>query len=350
MKNTKLVFGFFLIVLCSLLSCSSGVKDHSGLSKEKIEELKKIQRKHVIHKKEFWAKYLGEKVEDRLFSASPEMVEYLVRDNKIWGIPTQPKAYPLSVDEREIFKQVIREFSSSMKKMMEKNLLGVFIVEGLGSSALTDGIRAFPKKSFMVFDRKVFQKKANEWCSWKENTPFKEGPYKISCRIRNENENNIKGAFQYIFTHELAHVYNSQDRVLLPFWDDDLAKVKTGDYPFLRISWKNGDKRFERKEYDKDYKDIFYYGADKTKVSNELSLPLYQKLKGGGFPSLYGVTNPWDDFAEGFVVYYHTKVLKKPFSITVSDSNSSKRLVYKSCLQTGSCPKKEKVFKRIFSN
>lgn len=339
----------FLIFLLLLVGCSSFKKSSDGgPSKEEIEKLKELQRQSLIHKEEFWKEYRNTSTEKRLFNAPSELIEYLVRDNKVWGFSATPKAYSIGSFEKEIFKEVIKSFPLKLRKMMKENMVAVFVVEDLGSSALTDGIRAFPKKSFMVFDRKVFQKKANEWCTWKENTPFKGEGASIKCHIRRESENNIKGAFQYIFAHELAHVFNRQDKSLLPFWDDEITDIKIDKYPFLNLSWSKGKDAFIRKLYEDEYKAVRYYSDQNMRLDYSRALPLYKRLSKSQFPSLYGVTNVWDDFAEGFVIYYHTQVLKKPFSITIKDG--TKEFIFKSCLQNGGCQKKKEIFKKIFQN
>ena len=105
---------------------------------------------------------------------------------------------------------------------------------------------------------------------------------------------------------------------------------------------------FLRKEFESDFKSVRYYIGDDQKIDATNKLALYRSLAKSRFPSLYGVTNVWDDFAEGFVIYYHTKILKKPFSIELNSSRES--LIFKSCLQTNKCKGKEAIFKKIFSN
>lgn len=344
LASITLVFTFFIISSCSTTDSSKRQK----LSKKEVEDLKEIQRNSVIHKKGFWKKYLKRPPKERIYEAPSELVNYLTRDNKIWGYAAIPKAYNLGNLEREIFKEVIEEFPKGLREMMKDNMVAVFVVEGLGSSALTDGIRAFPKKSFMVFDRKVFQKRANDWCTWKENTPFKGSDVSLKCTIRSPKENGIKEAFQYIFAHELAHVFNRQNKDLLPFWDDNLSEVEFDRYPYLKISWIKGKDYFSRKQFEEEFKDIRYYSNKTAQIDSSKAIGLYKKLSKSKIPSLYGVTNVWDDFAEGFVIYYHTKILKRPFFIKLKSTNES--FIFKSCLQTNKCKKKEGIFKKIFSN
>lgn len=329
------------MIILTFIFCSCS---HLTQKQKRVEELKELQRKSIVHKKEFWISLKELPLEQRFGPASEELINYLKRDNEIWEFDERPKFFKVGAREIEIFKDVIRNYPDSLRKRLEKNLLGIFVVENLGSSALTDGIRAFPKKSFMVFDRRVFEKKANDWCSWKERSPFKESHLK--CTIEKARTNGFKEAFQYIFTHEVAHVVNREDSSLLPFWDEKMEKIQVADFPYLKLSWKKEGNQYLRKENDHIYKDVIYYAPKERRVEGRRAYSMYSLLQDSAFPSLYGVTNPWDDFAEAFVIYYHTQKLKRPFLIEVREGK--KKITYRSCLQTGSCPEKYKLIQTYF--
>ncbi|MCR9203313.1 MAG: hypothetical protein NXH75_01965 [Halobacteriovoraceae bacterium] len=321
-----------LIILIPLISCAQ-----MTAKEKRVAELKKQAKASPHHKKEYWKSYLQTPLTERLYKAPKELIKFIDLENQIYGFKENPKVMEIPNDYKKIFNQVIEEYPPLLKEKIKESLLAVFVVEDLGSSALTEAIKEMPKNSIMVFDKRVFTKKANDWCNWKERTPFKEGKWKLYCRIRNKKENGFKEAFQYIFTHELAHVINRADHGELPFWFDPIEDVDLEQKPFLKISWNKGEKTFQRRENENIYKDVQFYSKDK-KLDNSKMNALYKILMDSQYPSLYAVTNPWDDFAEAFAVYYHTQYLKKPFSIILR--NGRERFVYKSCIQTGTCPEK----------
>lgn len=202
-----------LFVLSTFTLLFSGCSHQS-----RLEKLKQRKKNSPVHQLSYWKPYAGEALEDRIFEADQVLVDYLNLANEIDGYPQNTKATPLSDKERAFFRKIIGELPKNLKTFVDKHVKGVFVVEELGGSGLTDGILSQKQSSFMVFDRKVFNKKANEWCTWKEHTVFKRGPTKLKCLIRKGKDNNEMGAFQFIFMHELAHVINRGFKEYLPFW------------------------------------------------------------------------------------------------------------------------------------
>lgn len=320
----------------------------SGCSHQyQIKKWREQQKKSVIHKQDYWRPYTGTPLEDRMFPADKDLIEYLNRANKIDGYPPEVKPVVLSQKEKRFFKKIINDLPKRLRSFVDRHLKGVFIVDDLGGSGLTDGIFSEKETSFIVFDRKVFNKKANDWCTWKEHSVFKKGDTKLECVIRKGKENNEMGAFQFIFMHELAHVINRGFKEYLPFWEDDVPE-SFEKYPYLKISWAYNDKKMVRKNYEEDFKKIWFYGPEDTRKENQIILSTYEKLKKTRFPSLYGVINAFDDFAEAFVIYHHTQILKKPYEIRVTHKGKTHK--FKSCIQENRCPKKAKLVRALFKS
>jgi hypothetical protein len=101
----------------------------------------------------------------------------------------------------------------------------------------------------------------------------------------------------------------------LPRWWEP---VPAAAFPFLDLSWGvNAAGRFVpwdglgfelRGAVD-------FYGANKL-VSDAI-VTAYAGLEGSDFPSLYGATNPYDDFAECFASYVHSEMLGRPYLLQV---------------------------------
>ena len=82
-----------------------------------------------------------------------------------------------------------------------------------------------------------------------------------------------------------------------------------------------------------------FYRFDEARLTGKEAFEVYDALARTDFPSLYGATNLYDDFAEAFVIYVHTRLLGRPYRVEVSGADG-RRLTAHSCLQDGRCPRK----------
>jgi hypothetical protein len=60
---------------------------------------------------------------------------------------------------------------------------------------------------------------------------------------------------------------------------------------------------------------VDFYGTNK--LHSDAIVTAYAGLEGSDFPSLYGATNPYDDFAECFASYVHSELLGRPYVLQV---------------------------------
>ena len=66
---------------------------------------------------------------------------------------------------------------------------------------------------------------------------------------------------------------------------------------------------------------------------------VYTQLEATNFPTLYAATNPFDDFAESFVTYVHTVMMKKPFEVAIQRNGKTVKR-FGSCWETERCKQK----------
>ncbi|HYX34116.1 MAG TPA: hypothetical protein VE954_13490, partial [Oligoflexus sp.] len=62
---------------------------------------------------------------------------------------------------------------------MSGKLAGIVLIENLGSSGFSEIIKdeqGRPSAGFIVLDVKAIDRKANDWATWKENSPFADDP------------------------------------------------------------------------------------------------------------------------------------------------------------------------------
>lgn len=313
-----------------------------------VEKLRKMNKNSVIHTKEFWKNLqTGSHITDKFLEMPFELKEYIRRDNMALGFPSNIDIYHPSDEERADVIAALKEIPKELSARINQKLLGIFFAKNLGGSALTDEVKdkstgKSQNKGFVVLDLQVLTKKANEWCSWKESSPFPEGKFKLKCIIANKESDNRKNAISYILLHELAHILNINQKEI-PFWTygevtDDLINNSR----FTKLSWKSSNQNITS-EYDQDYrfrKELRYY-AKKPTVTNADMLPTYEGLIKTNFPTGYAMNNPWDDFAEVFVNYIHTQIFKRPFLIQIFEGNKL-ILNYQHCWSEKRCQEKRK--------
>jgi len=198
----------------------------------------------------------------------------------------------------------------------------VYFAHELGSSAITD-IVITPASEFLgivtALDADSFvDRSANEWASWKENTPFAPSPFAVEVRIAEPAQDNRKNAIQYLLLHELGHAL-AAGRTLLPDWWLAPDQIKPAqNYAFLPISWRvdaNGAiLPLDANDFPQRSRMSFYSGPQ---LDGEQIPLIYQALRKTDFFTLYSAVSAHEDFAESFASFVHTQLLRKPMNVRV---------------------------------
>ncbi len=134
-----------------------------------------------------------------------------------------------------------------------------------------------------------------------------------------------------------------------PTWEEEKAPRPPGGYPFVNYSWskRKGKGTISRwKERFPGLHKTGFYRFDKAPLALAQARQVYETLAVTDFPSLYGSTNLYDDFAEAFAIYVHTRLLGKPYRVDLREPGKP-LLVYRSCIQTRACPRKIAFLKKM---
>lgn len=285
---------------------------------------------HRIRQLTFWQAQIAKPLAERVATAPPELIEYLRMDNEVNGFDGQATPTPLTPEMSAIVKSILAELPPKLKAKVEDKLIGVFVVSGLGSSAYTDFVRDeqnAPVAAFVVLDAEVLKRKANEWLTWKESSPFlADAKWHIEGVLAATDENTEKEAIEFVLIHELAHVV-AFDEDVHPLWSIAPKLLDPTAYPFLDLSWTINEGRYIRKiEATTPLPGpIVYYkkSAARPKASE---LPRYYDwLAKTDFVTLYAATNPFDDFADALATYVHTVLKKKPFELKIYEGKTLRR-------------------------
>lgn len=309
----------------------------------------KALQSHPAKTMAFWGNAFKAPLEQRIAPAPPGLVELLSLDVMANGFPNHPRASILEDDLRADVRSALAEIPESVKHRLEGKLAGIYFADDFGGTGFSDAIRtALGERvaGFVVLDPAVLRRRnANDWATWKENTPFKpDSRFELKATIEAAADDDRKHAIQYILLHELGHVL-SVGASFHPSWNLSAAKVPTDEsFPFFELSW-SVDRQRNRyaSHFDAVFperRDVVYYFGARLPGSSMASI--YGSLEKTNFPTLYAATHPADDFAESFANYVHTVLMKKPFEIRISEDGRVIRR-YGACWDEERCAEKRRI-------
>lgn len=313
--------------------------------------LREAALQNPIRSTDFWQASLARPMNERIAVIPDELLEYLVIDNRLYGLPDNLE----KLDDpryREMLWKVYDTLPAEVKSLVESRLVGIFAIRNLGTSGFLEAVSdaaGNPVAAVIVIDASLFTRSANDWASWKNSTPFKQdSDYRIRTTIASEEDNTILAALQFILLHELGHAV-SIGRDVHPRWTADIETEDIGRYPFSGLSWKIDytDKRF-RSRFDQNFRlreSIRFY--QEPLLEARQMRPVLEQLSGTNFVSLYGATSPFEDFAESFAIYVHSELMGRPFKTEVMQQGAV-TAAFESCLPDH-CRQKYEILKRVFA-
>jgi hypothetical protein len=271
----------------------------------------------------FWTDKLSQQVTERFGAAPEELVAYVVLVNAASGIECTPTAAFAAPDLLHDLKCAIRGMPAAVIGALQDVLLGVFFARDLGSSAITDVVvdeNGNILGSVVALDLEAFvSRRANEWATWRENTPFsRAGSMMLEVQIAEPDDDTRANAIQFLLLHEFGHVLTAGRRFLPIWWLPPEFMTSSADYEFLQLGWQISAEKKIVPRPEEDFAGrlaVSYYGV--AQLDEHAMLAMYQGLQGTSFVSLYASTNAYDDFAETFATYVHSVMMKRPFRVRI---------------------------------
>jgi hypothetical protein len=271
----------------------------------------------------FWTDKLSQQVTERFGAAPEELVRYVVLVNAASDIECTPTAAFAAPDLLHDLNRAIRGMPAVVIGALQDVLLGVFFARDLGSSAITDVVvdeNGNILGSVVALDLDAFvSRRANEWASWRENTPFARAmSMTLEVQIAEPDDDTRANAIQFLLLHEFGHVLTTGRRFLPIWWLPPDFMTSTSDYEFLQLGWQiNPEKAIvPRAEEEFAGRQAVSYYRD-AQLDEHAMLAIYKGLQGTSFVSLYASANAYDDFAETFATYVHSVLMKRPFRVRI---------------------------------
>lgn len=271
----------------------------------------------------FWEELRRRPLAQRLAPAPAELIDYVTLFNTATGNPQRPRPVITPLDFLGDVRRAIEELPPVVQQMLERELLGICVASGLGSSAITDVVfrpSGEVMGSVVALDLDALaQRTANEWATWKENTPFSRARgMRLEARIAEPATDNRQSAIQYLLLHEFGHVLTAGKALIPDWWVDPQQMQASGAYRFLPLAWQIADNKqivpLPENDFPQRRRVEYYTGA---KLAGDELPAVYQALEKTSFPTLYAATNVYDDFAECFATYVHAALLHKPYEISI---------------------------------
>ena len=281
--------------------------------------IKELQQ-HGARSPSTWSGLPGKDARERVRPAPDIVIDYLRKDNALNGYKERPRQAKVDPSFLEDIHAAIDELPQMARKHMEEHVIAVFLVQDLGTTGFGELLREFDQNrlGFIVLDVDFLNKKANEWISWRENSPFRDkGVYTVEAEIERKEHDSRKSAIQYILLHELGHLVGVA-KGAHPNW---FAGGDPRAWPFAGLSWLthktalNGESRYD--DFFRTRKALKFYAFQNAALSSEAIGETFTALSGTDFVSLYAATNMYDDFAETYAMYVHVILQKKPWRVRV---------------------------------
>jgi len=308
------------------------------------EALLKELEQHQARLRSTWSGLLGKDIKERIQPAPDIIIDYLRKDNELNGYTERPEKAKVDPSFLADIHGAVDELPKVVRNHLEAHVVAVFLVEELGTTGYGELLKNFDENrlGFIVLDVDFLNRKANEWISWRENSPFTDkGVYAVEAEIELEGNNSRKAAIQYILLHELGHLVGVA-KGAHPDW---FAGGDPKHWPFTKLSWLAHESVFKGKsKYDSFFSNrdkLKFYTFQKAPLKSEAIDDIYRKLSRTDFVSLYAATNMYDDFAETYAMYVHVILQNKPWIIRVMRKGKAVREIREPILENRFIKKKE---------
>lgn len=277
------------------------------------------------HDTQQWTARLAQPLHERILPLPDDVRDFVHQVNVASGMSAVPAALDLAAAPGASFRAdvvaALRDLPAAVLNQVAPLLLGVCLGRGVGSSGVTDIVADARDGRILgcivILDADCFDGHgANSWATWKENLPFRSAnDFTLDITIAAPEQDTRAHALQFLLLHEFGHVLTSVGTFLPRWWEP----VPARDFAYLNLSWQmNGQGRFApRAASEFELRGVVdFYGANK--LDNDAIVTAYTGLEASDFPSLYGATNPYDDFAETFASYVHSEMMGRPYMLQIA--------------------------------
>ena len=297
------------------------------------------------------ATILATPLEQRIHLAPPAVTALALRRNLGNGVTIKPR--PAAADHPLIptLRRMLTRLPDALRSLAQGHIAAIYLVQGNFGSARVEAAHDLQGRLIggcVLLNLDALAQTANAWASWRESSAFQaDDRYQIQITLEPPQTDDAEHTLRFVFLHELGHILGMAVGVH-GFWADPETWPATARSPYTRFSWNTngseltslGKRRYPVLTLPR------FYRFENAPLPRSAAPLVYSALSATNWPSLYGSIDPYEDFAETFVLYLHTRMLGSPFQV---DVYAGRRHVgeYRSCLDTGRCPEKLTFIERL---
>lgn len=268
-----------------------------------------------------WEDLLRRPLAERKGGAPRELIDFIGRHNQATGNPAAARAAVPDAGLEADIDAAIAGLPVPVLRHLEPCLLGVFVMAGVGASAVSSVV-AGPEGemigAFVAIDAAAFADiTANAWFERRENMPFRAAAgLRLEARIADDAHDDRVAALQFMLLHEFGHVL-AACKPLAPMWWR-VGGAGAPSYPLLELCWQAvpGGRFAPRAGHDFPMRDqLVYHGAPRLSLRDAEAA--YAALRRTGFPTLYAATSVHEDIADSFAGYVHVRLMGRPLEHTL---------------------------------
>jgi hypothetical protein len=344
-----------LLMLMTLLASAPGVRAQTpATSAASPAATAPAEPVPAVQKISFYPGALNKPIEDKVTVGGTEVLDRALKSNLEYGQDIRPVNAAADHPLLPKVRAILRGLPPEIHKLASRYVAAIYLLEEDWGTGTTEGVQDEQgqwRYAYITLNLTALTRKANDWATWKENSAFRQQPgYRIAMTIQPPEDNTFENAIQFILIHELGHAIGL-GLGAHGFWDDEGMPPATRDSAFLALSWKPDGKGWFVSKYAERYPKLVqarFYRFEQAPFVLSDAEPVYRALAQTDLPSLYGVTNIFDDFAETFAVYVHTRILHKPYKVEIYE-NDSLRYTYTSCIVASTCPDKVRALEAVLN-
>jgi hypothetical protein len=341
------ILALLLLAALFLPACTDG-----GRARQDKLRAEQTARAKVVRTLAYWKDALAIPLDARIGPAPAPLIEFLELDNIEQGYADKPRAPALTDDFMRDVRAALAGLPEQVRRPLAKKLVGIYLVDAMGSSGWSEEVLDADGRAVagvIVLDAGVLAAQtANAWATWKENTPFKpRAGYRLEARIEDAAQDNRVQAIQFILLHEMGHVL-AMGGDLHPSPNAAPKDLPANPpYPFFNLAWSvNRDGKYASRfdaAFTQRREVVYYLGA---KLDAAQMPAVYTALDATSFATLYGATNPFDDFAEAYVTYVHTVLMGRPYAVRLYVGDTLQK-TYAACWEEPRCAAKRRIIEAL---
>ncbi len=292
-------------------------------------------------------------LEARIQSAPPDITALALRRNLANGVAIEPRPAPLDHPVAGALRRMLASLPQPLRVLAENHVAAVYLLQDNFGSARVEAARDGQGHLIggcILLNLDALARTANAWASWREGSAFRtDDRYRLQVTLEAAETDSVENAARFLFLHELGHVVGMAAGVH-GFWAAPETWPTTVHSPFTRLSWSTDGNRWLSPWHQRSPVLTLprFYRFHAAPLPLSVAPLVYRALGETDWPSLYGSSDPYEDFAETFAIYVHTRLLHRPFRVDLY-LGSERIGEFRSCLDTGRCPAKLALMARLLS-